>query len=153
MKYPFRPKSTKHLEPGQFWGIPLRSGQYAAGVVLAHAARLGKRDTRLLCIGLLDWCGDAAPTAGDLAAAQVLEHGFAHVRSIQQHGGNILGELERDWGLEPELDFNRLAGSGIPVWGLAVVHYRAEQRWGDAEWVKGELNAQWKAMGVTRAVT
>jgi hypothetical protein len=153
MKYPFEPKSTKNLAPGQFWGVPLRSGRFAAGVVLAHAIREGKRDTRLVCIGLLDWVGNAVPTSEDVVEASVLEHGFAHVRSIQRHGGAILGQVERNWPLEPEVSFDRLAGSGISVWGLSVIHYTAERLWGDEAWVKEELTGQWSRLLKSEAGT
>jgi hypothetical protein len=146
MKYPFAPKSTTSLEPGHYWAVPLRSGRYAAGVVLAHAIRQEKRDSRLLCVGLLDWVGDAPPVSEDLASAPLVEYGFVHVRSIQRNGRDILGHLERSFELARELDFDRLAGAGISVWGLAVIHHRAELRWGDAAWVKAELARQWASL-------
>ncbi|TKK74610.1 hypothetical protein FDA38_38300 [Kribbella jiaozuonensis] len=33
--YPFVPKSNAHLLPGHIWGIPLRDGRSACGVVVA----------------------------------------------------------------------------------------------------------------------
>lgn len=152
MKYPFEPKSTKSLAPGQFWGVPLNGGRFAAGVVLADAIRQGKRDTRLVCIGLLDWVGDALPTAQAVVGAPLLEYGFAHVRSIQRNGALILGQVERNWGVEQQLDFDRLAGSGISVWGLSVIHYAAERRWGDEAWVDAQFS-QWTALVKPRADT
>jgi hypothetical protein len=143
MKFPFEPKSTSNLAPGQYWCIPLRSGNFATGVVLAHAIRQGKRDSRLVCVGLLNWVGDAPATANDIADADLVDHGFAHVRSIQRNGSMILGKVEPHWGFEPELNFDRLAGGGISVWGLSFIHYQAELRWGDAVWVKAQLEAQW----------
>ena len=152
MTFPFEPKSTKSLAPGQFWGVPLNAGRFAAGVVLADAIRAGKRDTRLICIGLLDWVGDAPPTGQDVMGAPLLEYGFAHVRSIQRDGKLILGQVERNWELEPQLDFDRLAGAGIPVWGLSVIHYTAERRWGDEAWVDAQFS-QWAPLVKSKAGT
>jgi len=153
VKFPFEPRSTKSLEPGHYWCISLRTGRFAAGVVVAHARRLAKRDTRLLCIGLLNWVGDKPPTPPALSSVDLLEYAFTHVRSIQQNGRFILGKVEPRWGVEQELDFGQLAGSVVPGWGLSFIHHRAEILWGDAAWVKAEISALCAgARGSTRVI-
>ena len=44
-EYPFVPKSNRWLEPGQFWGVPLRSGRHACGRVLLSPGWRGVRTT------------------------------------------------------------------------------------------------------------
>lgn len=116
MKYPFAPKSTSSLEPGQFWGIPLTSGGYACGRVLQLKTENGKTDRRMFLAGLMDWRGTAEPTADDLANVGVLEHGQAHIRCIQTINAEILGHrpLEAD-GIEVPLTLDQAGGTNRHV--------------------------------------
>ena len=89
---PSIPRSTAALRPGQFWSIPLRDGRFGCGRVLGVVPR-----GRTWFIGaLLDWVGDAPPTAEAIAGAPVLEVGNAHIRTIGFDGGAILGERPLD---------------------------------------------------------
>jgi hypothetical protein len=40
---------------------------------------------------LMDWVGEAEPSADELAGHQVLEQGLAHVKAIRRTGGVVLG--------------------------------------------------------------
>ena len=101
-RYPFAPKSTAGLQPGQFWSITLPDGRYACGRVLATAARGHAGSTRLFLAALLDWVGARPPTADAIAARPVLAAGILHVKSIAECGGEVLGRrpLEAD-AIEP----------------------------------------------------
>jgi len=145
MKYPFEPRSTTSLQQGHYWCFELVNGRFASGVVLAHALRNGKIDSRLLCVGLLDWVGDAPATAEQLNDVPVRDRGFIHVRSIQQNGRIVLGRVNQDWEIPAVLDFSHQAGSGISVWGLAVIRNLAELTWGDSDWVRKKVEACWDA--------
>lgn len=96
--YPLRPKSSAKLTPGDFWPIPLVNGQFGCGRVLQRppAGLIGGR-TQFLG-GLMDWHGDAPPTAADLRGASTIDQGIMHLRSIIDVGGAILGNrpLEHD---------------------------------------------------------
>lgn len=99
--YPFEPRSNAHLEPGQFWGIPLSNGRWACGRVLAVRSDSGAYfpgNTRMFLAGLMDWVGERPPTAEAIAGHELIEQGWAHVRAIQRNGGQVLGErpLEMD---------------------------------------------------------
>jgi len=100
--YPFEPRSTAYLKPGQFWAVPLSDGRFACGRVLAVRRDqsdpfiLGGR--RMFFAGLMDWVGPEPPTADALADSSLLIQGNAHIRTIQETGGVILGcrDLELD---------------------------------------------------------
>lgn len=66
LPYPFEPRSSQDLERGHYWAVPLGDGRYAAGVMLAHGQRLGKRDRTRILVGLLDWVGPSLPSAADV---------------------------------------------------------------------------------------
>ena len=91
MKFPFVPKSTSHLEPGQFFSIELPSGGFGCGLVLQLKEKSGKRDSRQLIVGLTDWFGDSIPKAADAANSEVIAHGQVHVKTVGEVGGKILG--------------------------------------------------------------
>ena len=121
--YPFVPKSTAQLEPGQYWSIPLSDGRFGCGRVLridrdrAYGARI------LFVGGLLDWVGDAPPTAEAIAGQPLLGTGVMHVRAIAHGGGQVLGHrpLDAD-GIEPPV------GSIGTHWGEGYPKIRAEHR-------------------------
>ena len=97
-KYPFVPKSTAYLLPGQFWSIPLRDGRFACGRVLELRYQDGKKDRRCFLAGLMDWVGPEEPKGCDIAGSEILDHGQVHVKTISENLGQILGcrPLETD---------------------------------------------------------
>ncbi len=90
-KFPLKPKSTSRIEQGQFWTVPLENGGFGCGVVLAKVTNQGKLDTRMFLAGLLNWFDDAQPTLHKIQGAPVIETGFAHIKSITETGGEIIG--------------------------------------------------------------
>ncbi|MGD8875507.1 MAG: Imm26 family immunity protein [Gammaproteobacteria bacterium] len=94
MKYPFEPKSTTHLEPGQFWAIPLSNGSYACGVVLAKLISSGKIERRSFLAALIDWNGKDKPSSEDIKNKEIIKKGAAHIKTIQLTGGVIIGKTE-----------------------------------------------------------
>jgi hypothetical protein len=98
MKYPIKPKSTSKMEQGQFWSVPIGDGRFSCGVVLAVVVNSGKKDSRIFLAGLLDWVGDFPPSAEKLDECSVLDKGFAHIKTITETGGELLGKLEIDLG-------------------------------------------------------
>jgi hypothetical protein len=100
--YPFVPRSTAYLEPGQFWAVPLSDGRFACGRVLAVLPRDADifvgGGRRLFFAGLMDCVGAAPPTSDDLAGARLIAQGSAHVRTTRETGGAVLGwrALEAD---------------------------------------------------------
>jgi hypothetical protein len=97
--YPFAPKSNRWLEAGQFWAVPLSDGRFACGRVLDVPREpdphvLVSRKTFLA--GLLDWVGDAPPTAGSITGAGLVAQGFAHIKAITTTGGEVLGQRDLD---------------------------------------------------------
>lgn len=120
INYPFVPKSTASMRPGQFWQIPLSNGCFACGRVLQlpgpkAANSSGERSRNGECqaagsrtmfyAGLMSWCGDQLPTAESIARHSLLDQGSVHLRTILRNGGEILGcrPLELD-GIEPRLE-------------------------------------------------
>lgn len=146
--YPFVPKSTRNMVPGQFWSIPLPGRHFACGRVLQLKEERGKRDSRIFLAGLLDWIGVAPPTSEAISGARLLAHGAAHIKTISANHGEILGcrELALD-GLVVPLTLSehggstlqqgfRLVGTATPqqhetlgvfsVWGFHVIVALAE---------------------------
>jgi hypothetical protein len=144
--YPLVPKSNAFLLPGQFWAIPLSDGRYACGRVLEIDRDHG---TRWFLAGLMDWCGEEAPTAESISGRTILEQGEAHIRTILETGGEILGyrPMGTD-GLEPLLCLSAHVGGDLQrglqalrpatreeqerlpvlsVWGSRVISSAAEQ--------------------------
>ncbi len=93
VKYPFVPKSTSYLEPGQFWAVPLSNGKFACGVVLQLMYVEGKLYRSAFLAGLLNWSGSNLPSENDIKDNEIIEHGQAHIKIIGGHGGEILGKV------------------------------------------------------------
>ncbi len=127
IRYPLVPKSTSSLRPGQFWAIPLDGGGFGCGRVLSLMIDdQGRLSRRLFVAGLMEWIGSEQPTPVSLAGARVIEPGFAHLRTITETGGQILGlrELALD-GNEPGLFLD--CGRGGNVLQGGVYQRRATQ--------------------------
>lgn len=131
--YPFVPKSNAHLQPGDFWAIPLVDGSYACGRVLQLPPPGTPGGKVQFFGGLLDWHGHAMPDSASLAGARLAEQGVMHLHSITRIGGNVLGNRSlTDDGIVPDLaihgtdilrgyDLVRPMRRGdlgvLPVWG------------------------------------
>lgn len=102
--FPFVPKSSKNLELGDFWSIPLDDGCFGCGRVVGHWPSDWKGSFRGFFAGLLDWVSSSPPTAVAIAGAPALIQGGAHIKTIIATGGVILGNrpLESD-GITPHL--------------------------------------------------
>ena len=102
-KFPFIPKSSLSLSPGDFWGFKLKDGTWACGRVLQ--LRKSGPNSRMWFFGaLLDWNGAETPNADSIAGAKALRQGTMHIDSIKRTGSHIEGtrslKLE---GIEPWL--------------------------------------------------
>ncbi len=152
VEYPFVPKSTAGLEPGQFWSIPLDHGRFACGRVIQLRIEDGKRDSRAFLAGLMDWWGRKPPTAERIGGRGVVEQGGADIKTIVATGGQVLGfrELSLDQ-IEPSLfrnaetatqvqrgydylrPFDKKKDANLPVfsgWGYLFIKEIAEHRFG-----------------------
>jgi hypothetical protein len=154
INYPFVPKSTAYLKPGQFWSIPLNNGLFACGRVLQLEYKNDKRDTRVFLASLMDWVNDLPPSFASIEGTQVVEQGKVHVKTIRENNGEILGHrpLELD-NIEPGLfvsarggynvkllrgvevlrDATREEYQTLPVlsmWGYKVIKILAEKHFG-----------------------
>ena len=124
--YPFRPKSTSTLKPGQYWTFPLKNGDLACAVVLARRSKDGKVDSRLFLAGLLDWHGVNVPSPTELEGRKIRASGYAHIKAITETGGEICGEVMPSWGM-PEVVAPSVT---IRTWGYNVVRVLAEKYYG-----------------------
>ena len=109
--FPYIPKSSKSLELGDFWSIPLNGDRFACGRVIGECPPRWKSGQRLFFAGLLDWVSDVPPTSDAIADAKTLIQGAAHIKAILATGGAILGnrplELDR---IVPDLFFEYANG-------------------------------------------
>jgi hypothetical protein len=121
--YPFEPKSTAYIKPGDFWAIATRGGEmYCCGLVLSTSTRLG--GSRMFTVGLLDWCDSAPPTASSVEGAAVLDFGIAHVKTVRETGGMLLGN-----GRVPAVP--NLDAPNVGVWGYMFIERLAHRHFGN----------------------
>ena len=67
------------------------------------------------------------------------------------YGREILGEIPRTFqGVPPEMPFSLAATPGWPVLGMAVMLYRAEELWGDRQWVLDQRRIETAALDRNR---
>ena len=121
--YPFVPKSTSFLEQGQFWALPLNDGCFSSGVVLSLVCSNGKIETRSFLAGLLGWHGHAPPATSDLLNCKVLAYGYAHIKTITETGGSILGVAESNFCLPEVQEY----ADSIVTWGYHSIVRKAER--------------------------
>ena len=115
--FPFMPKSTRWLERGQFWALPLADGRFGAGCVIgSHLTLEGERSTRLFVAGVIDWIGEHPPVASDLTGRSIVAFAFAHIKAITTCG-DVLGQAEQlNYGGAPA----EAAALSLPTWGYAM---------------------------------
>ena len=96
--YPFVPRSTATLTPGQFWAIPLSDGSFGCGRVIELKPPQDVGARTMFLAAVLDWRDDQVPTSDAIAGAKCLAQGQAHLKVITETGGRILGHrpLELD---------------------------------------------------------
>ena len=92
LRYPFTPKSTAQLRPGQFWAVPLSDGRFACGRVLQLGGSEVPTKSRAFFGGLHAWVGTHEPNAAAIEGASFLDFGAMHIRAITELGGQVLGE-------------------------------------------------------------
>jgi hypothetical protein len=133
IEYPFAPKSTRSMQAGQFWAVPLLDGRFACGRVIAlREQEGGKPDLRMFLAGLIDWVGASPPTAESIGGCGTIGQGAAHIKTILHTGGEILGcrSLELD-GIEPDFFLSQAPGRSCCLQrGFQVLRYATidEQR-------------------------
>jgi hypothetical protein len=103
-EFPFVPKTTARLVPGHFWSIPLSDGRFGCGRVLALVPSGESGSRTVFVAGLLRWVDTQPPTLDSIAGAEVMQVGHAHVGTIGDGGGSIVGyrALDRDGLAAPE---------------------------------------------------
>jgi hypothetical protein len=102
--YPYVPRSNARLLPGELWSIPLSSGRFACGVVLAVPHEPNPDfvvNARAFLGGLLEWEGGEPPSAALVAGAALAAQGFVHIKTITETGGEIIGRLETTAAIRP----------------------------------------------------
>jgi hypothetical protein len=130
--YPFEPKSTRSLTPGDFWPVPLEDGRFACGRVLQTTGDHLPTPTRTFFGALHGWLGMAPPTADDLVGSPLVAFGIMHVRAIVRVGGRVLGNraLEQD-GIELPLMLDAHGGPTTKVVrGAQTVRSARRDEWG-----------------------
>lgn len=106
MTYPFVPKSSLSLTPGDFWGFKLKNDKWACGRVLQLLP--AGRNGRMWFFGaLLDWSGESQPTFDSIGGANAFRQGAMHIGCIRRTGPMVLGNrpLHLD-SIEPWLCIN-----------------------------------------------
>lgn len=155
-KFPFVPKSTASLEPGDFWSIPLPNGRYGCGRVLALQPKVGPGARSMLIVGLMNWSGNAPPRSDDLPGRGLAERGQIHISCIQRTGGEILGSRRLDLdGIGPALFLSEAPGQRcLLMQGYDYTRLATEQEQATLPvWCTwGHLYMQKKAEAIDRGV-
>ena len=127
--YPFVPKSNRQLQAGQFWAIPLPSGRFGCGRVMAVKA-FGESDRVGFVAGLMDWHARELPTESDLANMKLLAQGKTRYEAISKSGwlGQVLGDrpLSAEGLVALDPDDGRV-GARFQLWGWNALPALAEQ--------------------------
>ena len=148
--YPFRPKSSTNLRPGDFWALPLKNGKYGCGRVIALKEQGQTGSRSMLLAGLMNWVGHSLPTTAAIAGCRTHAQGQVHLRCIWETGGEILGNrpLIED-NIEPALFLSEspgqncmlMQGYGVvrpatsdeqlqlpvfPTWGYLIIQGKAQ---------------------------
>jgi hypothetical protein len=71
--YPFVPKSTRFLSPGDYWAVPLDDGQLACGGVLQTTGDRLPTPNRTFFGGLHDWVAERPPVAEDIGSPGLID--------------------------------------------------------------------------------
>jgi hypothetical protein len=132
MNYPFQPKSTANLKPGQYWAVPLPSGKFACGRILQLNATEIPSKSRAFFGGLLEWLGNQPPTSEDIAGCPLIAFGNMHIKAITTTGGVIIGErsLEEDH-IELPLLLSAQGGPGTMILrGAEAIREAQRDEWG-----------------------
>jgi hypothetical protein len=94
-QYPFVPKSSLSLRPGDFWGFKLKNDSWVCGRVIQ--LRSSGQNSRMWFFGaLMDWNGQAAPSSDSIANARTLRQGGMHIGAIRRTGGYVTGNRPLD---------------------------------------------------------
>jgi hypothetical protein len=105
--YPFRPKTTAYIRPGDFWALPLEGGKFGCGRVI----ELKPGSRKQLIVGLMNWIGDCQPTAEAISGKRTVAQGEIHLKCIHETSGEILGHRSlSDDSLEPDLFLSESPG-------------------------------------------
>jgi hypothetical protein len=86
--------------------------------------------SRSLIVGLLDWCEADPPTADAIGGSAVLTYGEAHIKTVRETGGMLLGHrpLDVDGGLDTLLGGRDLRA--CDVWGYKSIENYAHEYFG-----------------------
>ena len=87
----------------------------------------GKRDSRRFLAGLLDWAGSHQPTAAEIFGRRVVAHAYAHLKTITENGGVLVGEVEPWWSWPPESENI----DNTPTWGYSAISKLARKYYGN----------------------
>jgi hypothetical protein len=83
-------------------------------------------------VGLLDWCEPDPPTAESIANSAVLRYGNAHVKTVGETGGMLLGHGEPPVVAGLADRTSRLGDTGsLKTWRIITsdVTFRSSLRW------------------------
>ncbi|TLD70793.1 hypothetical protein FEM03_10820 [Phragmitibacter flavus] len=120
----FSPKSTKYLQVGHFWMIPIDDRRCACGVVLALVKNGdGKLDSRSFLAGLVDWTGRTVPDEDSIQGRRIVVERFTHIKTIQMSGGEVIGKVEPWWDRSSEISKD----DSIPSAGYNVLTILAKK--------------------------
>jgi hypothetical protein len=155
--YPFRPKSSASLAPGQFWAVPLASGKFACGRVLQLGGSAVPSKSRAFFGGLQDWIGDSPPTSESIAGTRIARFGVMHIKAITETGGEILGARPLDLdGIELPALHSAWGFGGRLLHGADAIRDTREDEWGARPtlvyWSYGHIETLGEELAAARIV-
>ena len=126
--YPLAPRSALDLTVGDFWAVSLPSGGFGAAQV-RDVKRSGTGARTTFVAGVIEWRGEAPPTAEDLRGKRVLDQGLVSVDAFTKTETRLLGnqpDTKPAEGLTSAFrDF--AVGTKTQTWGWKVLPQRVER--------------------------
>jgi hypothetical protein len=110
--YPFTPRSTARLLPGQLFSFPLSDGGYGCCQVVPGMWPYQPPTRTRFRAGLLGWRGAALAVPTEVTGCRIIAYGWAHVGLFAAFGTEVIGKAplaeerpggvvdDRMWGID-----------------------------------------------------
>jgi hypothetical protein len=123
--FPLSPRSSRDLEVGDYWAVPLPDGSFGACQV-SDLKRSGVGALKTLVVGVIDWRGNAEPTVPELAGRRILAQGLTRIEMFTKGGAQVIGSTNATvHGPELKSAFrDHGVGTVTEVWGWKAIDRR-----------------------------
>jgi hypothetical protein len=89
-RFPFQAERVTDLEEGDFWGLLMPDGRFAA-LQVTHLKKSGPHSRSKFVVGIVQWRGSALPTVADISGRRILAQGYWGQDHLDNAGVVVLG--------------------------------------------------------------